>query len=752
LLLRTQAQPKKSESLSLVKAHDNGSPILSIGDLGAFLVEEMRSINERFTELDKTFPTEGLISRAEARIIVTMLHAQQICQQHADGIYYIEDMLYQQFRQAIGRSVTPADFTAYMKYHNKQLFKPEYEPTPFCYAVRRFGRTPEGYLEIMGKSDDTIPEPIRTSVRHVANGVPIAFPINASTKVSCGGDRFLHAFVAHQFSDGGSLGLTLNVRARQFSSFIVLVGKIATAELFEPKYAALVQNKDNLSIPLTFELVPPPKQFKAAVASISPEQQRFCNQYRSMQLGGTLFAVCVIQIKPQLEKLLNLPVDSMTKEIRLVQDLLELFIKYQIPSDLLCFDGAPHLSVDIKLNTVKHYVDNMQKLIKEAKEKELAEQQQKQEFLILSAALDDEGAEEYGGSARGARGPRLPPSRKPASEPAAAPPPADEPEMCEDDEEVRCEAGEAEECCEKEMACDDMDFISCSAPCPPPQSMASEICFDMDVCDKIKYAEEECPPFAKQSSFSFLSAFSSSKRSSRLEPDYLISPIIQAPNPRVKELEDEIEREKQKLVTQQKDYEGKIGQVEKELGINKQRLDQLQQALKEALAPPPQEDEQAIVVQPPPTELLDFTKYPGMLDAKFEKFDEDSALRATIVNPGPTWNLTSQKGLLSNPTIQNVGTSEQEDFKNKAFDLLDALTRSGCIPVADVQLHVMLASTHCFDKSIIDTIIQDNMNPIEKLERSNLIVATTVHGKSIEEMVVPEKFEDVRTYLPILFN
>jgi hypothetical protein len=35
--------------------------------------------------------------------------------------------------------------------------------------------------------------------------------------------------------------------------------------------------------------------------------------FRSMQLGGTLFAVCVIQIKPQLEKLLNLPVDSMTK-------------------------------------------------------------------------------------------------------------------------------------------------------------------------------------------------------------------------------------------------------------------------------------------------------------------------------------------------------------------------------------------------------------------------------------------------------
>ena len=34
---------------------------------------------------------------------------------------------------------------------------------------------------------------------------------------------------------------------------------------------------------------------------------------------STLFAVCVIQIKPQLEKLLRLVPDSLTKEIRLTQ-------------------------------------------------------------------------------------------------------------------------------------------------------------------------------------------------------------------------------------------------------------------------------------------------------------------------------------------------------------------------------------------------------------------------------------------------
>ena len=58
-----------------------------------------------------------------------------------------------------------------------------------------------------------------------------------------------------------------------------------------------------------------------------------------MQLESTLFGVCVIQIKPQLEKLLKLNDDGLTKEIALTQELLNLFIEYQIPSDLLSYDG-----------------------------------------------------------------------------------------------------------------------------------------------------------------------------------------------------------------------------------------------------------------------------------------------------------------------------------------------------------------------------------------------------------------------------
>ena len=79
----------------------------------------------------------------------------------------------------------------------------------------------------------------------------------------------------------------------------------------------------------------------------------------------------MIQIKPQLERLLNLPDDSLTKEIELTQQLISLFIKYQIPSDLLSYDGEEDLSVPEKLKVVEDYVEKMNQMVARSKEKEL---------------------------------------------------------------------------------------------------------------------------------------------------------------------------------------------------------------------------------------------------------------------------------------------------------------------------------------------------------------------------------------------
>ena len=133
------------------------------------------------------------------------------------------------------------------------------------------------------------------------------------------------------------------------------VGRIAPGGSFEPSAGAILKNRDELRIPLKLAELPTPQAFKEAIASLSPEQIALAEAFRGMQvcagkvvwccsvgacgdahspsivlqLESSLFGVLVVHVKPQLELLLNLPPDALTKEVALTQDLTELFIKYQ---------------------------------------------------------------------------------------------------------------------------------------------------------------------------------------------------------------------------------------------------------------------------------------------------------------------------------------------------------------------------------------------------------------------------------------
>merc|ERR1712000_585899 len=137
-------------------------------------------------------------------------------------------------------------------------------------------------------------------------------------------------------------------RARQFSMFVLMLGKLAAGDEFQPSHAILVQNKDEILIPLKTNTIASAQQFREAINSMSPEQQRFASAFRSMQLEGSMFALVVVDVKPQLERLLQLPAGALTREIKLTQELCELFVKYQIPADLLSYDGSPNRKVEKK--------------------------------------------------------------------------------------------------------------------------------------------------------------------------------------------------------------------------------------------------------------------------------------------------------------------------------------------------------------------------------------------------------------------
>ena len=605
-----------------------GAERVPFGDLKAFLEEERRSLAAKHGAIDEAFPHGGgVVTAVEARLLVTVLHARSVCRAFLAAVDHVEQLLRDQLISAIGREIGPADFAAYMDFHHKKLMRPEFRPLPFSHAVRRPGHDPEGTLSVEALRGDEASEPILTTVAVREAQRPMSFALDASTRVSFLGDRLLHGWVSHQFSGASGLALELVARARQFSSFILLVGRVASADEFEPKFGVVVQNKDVLRIPLMLELIPTPKEFRDAIESLSPEQQRFAKAFRAMQLESTLFGVCVVQIKPALEKLLCLNPDSLTKHIRLTQDLLQLFGEHQIPSDLLSYEGPEEATAADKIAWVEHHVTRMREMIDQTRQRELEEAQEAERFRRAEA---------------------------------------DRSMMDEDPDTARAFGGPPR-------------TMTMGAPPPPPG---------------------RAPP-AMGGTF--------------LPPPALAG----APRPAAG---------------------GRARQAPP--------------------PPPPQPAAQEPTARPRPrqpseattgaADTSDYTRIPAELDRRFEEFDDDGALRPAIVHCGPTWTRTARKSLLAKAETSALDGKAQETERSRAFDLLSALTKSGALTIDQATLHVVVVATHGFDRTLVETVIQGNVNPIEKVERSLMIVATTLHGVPASDMLSGAQRERFLTWSPRL--
>jgi hypothetical protein len=148
----------------------------------------------------------------------------------------------------------------------------------------------------------------------------------------------------------------------------------------------------------------------------------------------------------------------------------------------------------------------------------------------------------------------------------------------------------------------------------------------------------------------------------------------------------------------------------------------------------------------------DFTSIPRKLDMAFVKFETDAVLRPTSIEVGETWKRIKYLSM-SEPNSEPVSLESRKVERNKALDLLDALSRSGSLPISAGELHVIVAVTHCFDKSVTEAVIQENVNPIEKLEKSMLIVAACIHNVKPAGLVKgTSQLESVMLHSPDLFH
>jgi hypothetical protein len=134
--------------------------------LNGFLEQQKKSLEEKLSELS------GVLSKCakqvtvvEASVLLATSHAQTLARYLEAGIEHVEDFLRQQIVLEIGKEVGIADFYRYMTYHNSRTYKAEYQPKPFCYAVRRSDHSAEGVVSLEAAfSDGSISQPVSTMV------------------------------------------------------------------------------------------------------------------------------------------------------------------------------------------------------------------------------------------------------------------------------------------------------------------------------------------------------------------------------------------------------------------------------------------------------------------------------------------------------------------------------------------------------------------------------------------------------------
>eukprot|EP00754_Rhynchopus_humris_P029273 Rhum_TRINITY_DN15204_c1_g1::Rhum_TRINITY_DN15204_c1_g1_i8::g.143651::m.143651 len=582
-----------------------------------------RSLQERLDELKSDAGAgHGMVTTSEVCGVVIADYLQRVASAFLRDAQKIEESLVATILAAVSETLDEDSFERYMQHHNALVYADEYCPKEFCHIVRR-GRRAEGAGAKRRALQPAAPEGVfsieRLTSRVFARGTTpgkiirvcssvdgparrFRVPVGSATEVAFHGECHVHSYVQTVFSEAAPPQHVLTARARQFSAFVLMLGTLGgdDGDVFTPTDALVLSSRDELVIPLLMDSIPTAKEFRDLVEQLSPEQQAFVKAYRGMQLKETLFAMCVVQVRPQLESVLNLPAGALTKEIRLTEELLDLFMGHEVAADLLSYEAEDPFADDdevackVKVDAVKGHVAGVKAALDASRDEEVA--QAKREKAVRG--VDSVVYTYYG--AKGGKG------SKGSVEPAGSKTKGKKDKKSKRRREDRG----IEECCVGGDA----------------GAAAMSLDLAESTCDAVEPAQGPSPARGTRSTHGVASI-------------------------------------------------------------------------------------------------------PQRMEAAFLALDSEGCLRPTIVRPGDSWHKRSSKSLVHDDAEEELfDADDRRRERRRALDLLDALTRCGAIELEEASVHVVVAATNTFPKTLLATLAEESVNPIGVVERSSLIATAVIHS------------------------
>lgn len=115
-----------------------------------------------------------------------------------------------------------------------------------------------------------------------------------------------------------------------------------------------------------------------------------------------------------------------------------------------------------------------------------------------------------------------------------------------------------------------------------------------------------------------------------------------------------------------------------------------------------------------------------------------------------SWTLVTHPALASEHRTKALDTEAKKEGRNLVMDLLESISRSGEMVLSSGSLHIVLGQSHAFSKTLMSTLAKDNVNPIQSVEYTTLIAASTIHQQPAAQLLKPSQRQRVASLFPSL--